>query len=507
MTGRILAVSTLVALAHAKAIITNNCATDVYIWSVPNVGSAYANNLQLSPNSSYEEPWRHGSSQNPGIALKVSPEPNGIHTGKDEINFAYSVDHPDKSKVWTDLSTIRGRPFDGKVVFHTCKRASTLGDVQPQKCEATDNIELVLCGSTARTRSKDSRSFDMIAECYDYHRDNSQEHMKHHSSPACTSCPPAPTSSHQSSARVSSHQYSSYVSSVKTSSCATITVTHPLASPLRSTICATTTVTDYATTKTKTYQTPSKHTSDAYARTSRSLYSPLSKPSSDRPYSPPLTSEKPHPPPGPSYGGSYERPKPTTEYTHAPPPQYTPHRPSYQSHGDRPVPAATEDESRIPRPTPYGGDRWGRSAQVYNKKAKPTPRSLEYCEARTVYRLFTSSPPPRTRKSVNTALASLGSKLRHHSGSHIASRDGTDPVIKVCMEKSSREAESLCELLEVSEDDCDVAETSVERLAQELGYSIEYSTDDDADDTWCVELTPLVGNSMVVAGAQNGCCA
>ncbi|CAO2655872.1 Nn.00g046750.m01.CDS01 [Neocucurbitaria sp. VM-36] len=183
MTGRTLTLSALVALTQAKAIVTNHCPHEVYIWSIPQVGSSHTDNVPIKPGGRYEEPWRHGSTANPGIALKISPQANGINQGKDEIDFAYSIDKSYKTKVWVDLSPIHGKAFDNNLSFHTCHGPYHTPDVQTQQCDAADDIELVLCDTARTTPAKDTTPFDQIQECYDYHH---VYHESEHEYPECT---------------------------------------------------------------------------------------------------------------------------------------------------------------------------------------------------------------------------------------------------------------------------------------------------------------------------------
>lgn len=183
MTGRILTVSTLVALAQAKAIITNNCPQPVYLWSVPKVSSSNADNLALASGASYVEPWRYGTAAHPGIAMKISDHSNGIHHGKDEINFAYSVEKSSRSKIWVDISPIRGSAFDNNMTFYDCHGKHASLDFDTQQCEATDNIELVLCGSERSQPVKDTMPMQDIADCYDYHHNPDKYNDKDDSQP------------------------------------------------------------------------------------------------------------------------------------------------------------------------------------------------------------------------------------------------------------------------------------------------------------------------------------
>lgn len=114
----LLTVGALVALGQAKAVVTNNCHTHVYIWSVPNQ-PGLANNLPLGPGARYEEPWRPGTVGTPGIAIKVSTESNGIYATKDEIDFQYSIATSSPSYIWINLDNIRGNAFS-RAVLHTC---------------------------------------------------------------------------------------------------------------------------------------------------------------------------------------------------------------------------------------------------------------------------------------------------------------------------------------------------------------------------------------------------
>ncbi|KAH7083240.1 hypothetical protein BKA63DRAFT_382187, partial [Paraphoma chrysanthemicola] len=189
MTSRILTVGGLVALAQAKAIITNNCPGPVYVWSVPNVGSAHTDNLIVNHGGRYEEPWRYGTAEHPGIALKISPQPDGIYKGADEINFAYSVERSSKSKIWIDLSPVRGKPFDNNLAFHTCHGVYHSTDVQTSLCDATDDVELVLCGTARSSPAKDSTTTQLITDCFDYHHDNSKYDQPEYEKPGHYSTP------------------------------------------------------------------------------------------------------------------------------------------------------------------------------------------------------------------------------------------------------------------------------------------------------------------------------
>lgn len=209
-------ITALVALSQAKAFITNQCPQSVYVWSVPTNGTA---NVELSPNGRYEEPWRYGSKEHPGIALKISTEPNGIYTGKDEINFAYSIDPHNPKHIWVDLSPVRGSTFKSNVTFHTPKHMFTSADVHTSRCQSNDNIELVLCGSARTAAPVDEQSHDEIAKCFDGHETTPTQANGTHVTVTYT----APPREHTTTATVTSHM--THTVSAQASLCTSTTVT------------------------------------------------------------------------------------------------------------------------------------------------------------------------------------------------------------------------------------------------------------------------------------------
>jgi hypothetical protein len=171
MMASLLAVGALVAIAQARAIVTNLCTHPVFLWSVPNNGTALdANNLQLNTGGRYEERWHYGSSENPGISLKISTQPGGVYTGMDELDFAYSIDPKNEAQVWVDLSTLRSHGFN-ETAFHYGEGLTTSStELSPISCSVNDEVELVLCGSARTTSVKDDAGLDAISQCYDYLR-------------------------------------------------------------------------------------------------------------------------------------------------------------------------------------------------------------------------------------------------------------------------------------------------------------------------------------------------
>lgn len=395
MTGRILTVSTLVALAQAKAIISNHCPHPVYVWSVPTVGSAHTTNLSVPSGSRYEEPWRYGSPQNPGIALKVSTQPNGIYTGMDEINFAYSVDHSDKSKVWVDLSHIRGKAFENNLAFFTCHAEHKSTYVRTSRCEATDEIELVLCGTARSSPAKDSTSPKMISECYNDQEDSTSGPDDDHPKPATTSQSPSSAactkcSQPESSTYVPVHESSQHTSSIsyhKSQSVGYASFTAPGSwsySPHLTPIGTVTSTSTTKVTKTKTitsqppyhsehktesYGTSSKHTSEEQYQPPKSssaqLYPAPPNSASDKTYAPPTqqTSGNPYAPP-PKYTSvsQYGPPKHNTEQPYPAPPT-SPSGKSYPA-----PPESAPEYSAPPKQTtehPYAPPPKHTSEEVY----------------------------------------------------------------------------------------------------------------------------------------------
>jgi hypothetical protein len=167
MIGRVLTLGALVALAQAKAIITNHCGATVYLSSVPEKDGV-ADKLPLAPGKQYVEPWRRGTKDTPGIAIKITPDQKDVGEGHAwwwgdwEVNLSYTVDPNHPNKVWIDRS--QPKPISPRSALFTCReRPSKMPIVNVHPCAITDNIELALCGkqrSTSSTNMTPARTID-----------------------------------------------------------------------------------------------------------------------------------------------------------------------------------------------------------------------------------------------------------------------------------------------------------------------------------------------------------
>ena len=102
-----LAVGANAAVGHA--VVKNNCAAPVYLWSV---GSAVGPMQTINPGKSYSQVLHHDAKSG-GISLKITKTANGLYDGSPQTNFAYTLDG---SQTWYDLSDVFGDAFSGKSV-------------------------------------------------------------------------------------------------------------------------------------------------------------------------------------------------------------------------------------------------------------------------------------------------------------------------------------------------------------------------------------------------------
>ncbi|KAF1973588.1 hypothetical protein BU23DRAFT_133277 [Bimuria novae-zelandiae CBS 107.79] len=107
------------AAAIGKAVVKNNSEGTIYVWSV---GSEISEKVAVETGKSWSEAL-HTDEKTGGIAIKITTEDDGIFTGAAQQIFAYNLDG---EKVWYDLSTVDGAPFEGTHVKVTNRRNPTI---------------------------------------------------------------------------------------------------------------------------------------------------------------------------------------------------------------------------------------------------------------------------------------------------------------------------------------------------------------------------------------------
>jgi hypothetical protein len=94
--------------ALGNAIVTNNCADPIYVWSVG--GSASAQTT-IKPQHAYTEPYRVDD-QTGGVALKITTEANRLYSNAPQLILAYALDLQTQ-RLYYGLSEKFGSPFRG----------------------------------------------------------------------------------------------------------------------------------------------------------------------------------------------------------------------------------------------------------------------------------------------------------------------------------------------------------------------------------------------------------
>lgn len=150
LTLTTVALTTLATTATAvgNAVVTNNCADPIYLWSV---GSSVSPKHTIAPGSNYTEPFHHDD-QSGGIALKITRTDNGLYDGSAQLTYSYSLDG---ESVWYDLSSVFGDAFEGDAIVvkpedegcgSICwAEGSTPGGSQVKTCAAKGDVGLVVC--------------------------------------------------------------------------------------------------------------------------------------------------------------------------------------------------------------------------------------------------------------------------------------------------------------------------------------------------------------------------
>ncbi|KAJ5223282.1 hypothetical protein N7468_007824 [Penicillium chermesinum] len=131
-TALIASVAALVPMASAvgHAVVKNNCAHTVYLWSV---GGSVGPMQTVAPGKSYSEVLHHDP-QSGGISIKITKTANGLYDGSAQ----------------TDFATLLTAAKSGTICLMSLGTLSleipSLGS-QVKDCQSTTDITLNLCGA------------------------------------------------------------------------------------------------------------------------------------------------------------------------------------------------------------------------------------------------------------------------------------------------------------------------------------------------------------------------
>lgn len=145
----LLILPTLTAAA-GNAVVTNNCNTPIYLWSV---GGSVGPRQTIAPGASYTEALHYDPASG-GVALKITKTPDGLYDGSPQLNYAYTLDG---AKTWYDLSNVFGNAFAGSVLSvkpsdTSCPKICWPNGVNPggsqvKTCQAGSNEVLTVCAA------------------------------------------------------------------------------------------------------------------------------------------------------------------------------------------------------------------------------------------------------------------------------------------------------------------------------------------------------------------------
>ncbi|KAF2755089.1 hypothetical protein EJ05DRAFT_503399 [Pseudovirgaria hyperparasitica] len=140
-----IATSTL-AIGNAKVI--NNCADNIYLWSVSSTQGAMQT---ISKGASYSEPF-HTDNKTGGIALRITRFTDGLFNGRPQTTLSYSLDG---NNIWYDLSDAFGDAFSGSKLEVVASDAAcpkitwaqgvSPGGSQTKVCQANSDVALTTC--------------------------------------------------------------------------------------------------------------------------------------------------------------------------------------------------------------------------------------------------------------------------------------------------------------------------------------------------------------------------
>ncbi|KAL1963021.1 hypothetical protein VTN77DRAFT_8769 [Rasamsonia byssochlamydoides] len=146
----ITAAASLARLASAvgNATVINNCANDIYLWSVD---STIGPEQTVAAGQSYTEQI-HTDPISGGVAIKLTLTADGMYNGSPQTDFAYTLQD---TQVWYDLSDVYGDPFAGKSVAlvpsdTSCQSIVWSDGVPPAGnpttvCESGTDLVLTVC--------------------------------------------------------------------------------------------------------------------------------------------------------------------------------------------------------------------------------------------------------------------------------------------------------------------------------------------------------------------------
>lgn len=136
--------------ALGRAIVTNQCDSPIYLWSV---GGSISKQHTINKDSSYSEVL-HKDPNSGGVALKLTAIEGGLFMpNASQTIFGYNIDT--NNQVWYDMSDIFGDAFAGRTMTVTpkdpnCQKITWPYGVPPagsqvKTCSADTDLELTFC--------------------------------------------------------------------------------------------------------------------------------------------------------------------------------------------------------------------------------------------------------------------------------------------------------------------------------------------------------------------------
>lgn len=145
-----LAALTPLAAAVGSAIVENQCADPVYLWSV---GSQMSERHKIECGDVYSEDI-HRDPVSGGISIKITTTEDGLFNGSPQLNFAYTLTG-DGARVFYDLSNVFGNAFEGDALIVEPSKSGcgvidwpngvSPGGSQVKDCASSSDVRLTLC--------------------------------------------------------------------------------------------------------------------------------------------------------------------------------------------------------------------------------------------------------------------------------------------------------------------------------------------------------------------------